>query len=100
MLHSRTPDHRKEKAMIGIVKEGRFQSFTPPSPNRPSRLTAMQMQEAASPEGQEIDLSMYEGQAIMVDGAGSGGEWIYSARVVDVAGPILTEVVKHVFALS
>ena len=60
------------------------------------RLTSMGMQVAMPPESEEIDLSKYEGQALMVQGHDGGG-WIYSATVIDQAGPILTAVVQQVF---
>ncbi len=84
--------------MIGIVQDGQFQPLMPPDLGGPARLTTIQMQEAVSPESREIDLSEYEGRAVMVEGRGSGGAWIYSAKIVDVAGLLLTEVVKRVFA--
>jgi hypothetical protein len=54
------------------------------------------MQEARPPETGELDLSPYEGSAILVRGRDSGG-WIYSAEVIDHASPILTLVVRRVF---
>jgi hypothetical protein len=54
------------------------------------------MQEAMPPEARELNLAEYEGQAIMVCGHDGGG-WIYSAEIIDVAGPILTAVVQQVF---
>ena len=48
------------------------------------------------PERAELDLTEYEGQAIMVRGLNAGG-WVYSAAVIDQAGPILTAVVQQVF---
>jgi hypothetical protein len=59
-------------------------------------LTRIQMQEARPPETEELNLTEYEGQAILVRGHDGGG-WIYSAEVIDQAGPILTAVVQHVF---
>lgn len=60
------------------------------------RLTRMGMQAAAAPESQEIDLSPYEGKALMVQGQ-EGSDWLYSAEVIDEAEPILTAVVQHIF---
>jgi hypothetical protein len=59
-------------------------------------LTRIQMQEARPPETEELNLTEHEGQAIMVRGHDGGG-WIYSAEVIDQAGPILTMVVQQVF---
>lgn len=60
------------------------------------RLSSIQMQEARPPEAGELDLAEYEGRVIMVNGL-DGGRWIYSASIVDVAGPILTAVVNKLF---
>ncbi len=82
---------------LGIVREKRFELLTPyHAPAGSVRLTAIAMQESLPPESGELDLSEYEGKAIMVRGHDGGG-WIYSAEVVDQAGPILTAVVWKVF---
>ena len=80
---------------LGIVTDGSFKSLLPAiTPG--TRLTAIALQEAMPPEARELNLTEYEGQAIMVRGHDGGG-WIYSAEVIDVAGPILTAVVQQVF---
>ena len=83
---------------LGIVRNHEFTPVAPqPAFGGPVRLTSIPMQAARSPESGELDLSEYEGAAIMVSGHDSGG-WIYSARVVSLAGPILTAVVQEVFS--
>jgi hypothetical protein len=84
---------------LGIVQNGEFTPLVPdPGPiSVPIRLTGISMQESVPPESKELDLTEYEGKAIMVRGYGGGG-WIYSAEVIDQAGPILTAVVQQVFA--
>ena len=81
---------QENSKILGIVKSG---EFIPVWPEKSVvdfvRLTKIQMQEARSPESGELDLSKYEGQAIMVNGNGGGGGWVYNARIVDAAGPIL-----------
>ena len=62
----------------------------------PVRLTGIQMQEAIPPEAHELELYLLEGRAVMVEGLNGGG-WIYDAIIVDIGGPIITEVVKRVF---
>jgi hypothetical protein len=82
---------------LGIVQLGHLQILTPDQAAGSSvRLTSIPMQAAQPPESREIDLTKYEGQAIMVRGHDGGG-WIYSAEVIDQAGPILTAVVQQVF---
>ena len=85
---------------LGTVQFGHFQILTPDHAAGDSvRLTGIQMQEARPPESRELDLTEYEGQAIMVRGH-YGGDWMFSAEVIDQAGPILTAVVTHVFSQS
>jgi len=55
------------------------------------------MQSAVAPEVQEISVKKHEGKAIMVEGRSSGG-WIYSAELIDTAGPILSALVQKVFS--
>jgi hypothetical protein len=80
--------------VLGIVQDGSFQPLAPRGLS--ARLTTIQMQAAMPPESGELDLAEYEGKAIMVRGHDGGG-WIYSAEVIDQAGPILTAVVQRVF---
>ena len=82
---------------LGIVQNGTFQLLAPyRAPGGSVRLTRIQMQEARPPESAELGLTEHEGKAIMVHGHDGGG-WIYSAEVIDQAGPILTAVVQQVF---
>ena len=81
---------------LGIVENGEFRMLSPYSSLGPVRLTGIAMQAAMPPEVDELDLAEYEGCAIMVCGH-DGGSWIYSAKVIDRAGPILTAVVLEVF---
>lgn len=89
----------KEDRILGIVQEGRLLPLSPEA-GTPLRLTRIKMVEARPPESGELDLKGYEGGAIMVSFQGSGGEWLYSAKVIDKAKPILTETVKKTFAGS
>lgn len=84
---------------IGIVKDGAFVVLSPESvADMRLRLTRAAMQASFPPEHEELDLTEYEGKAIMIRGHGSGGEWVWSTEVIDVAGPILTETVRKLFA--
>ncbi len=81
---------------LGIVRGNKFQPLEASS-SLSIRLTRISMVAGESPENREIDLTEYEGSAIMVEGT-SSGEWIYEAEVVDKAGLILTHVVQHVLS--
>ena len=61
------------------------------------RLTEMPMQAEVAPEVQEISVKTQAGKAIMVEGRSSFG-WIYSAELIDTAGPILNALVQKVFS--
>lgn len=83
--------------ILGIVRDGRLHILSPErSRGSAARLTRIGMQVAMTPEMEEIDLGPHEGRALMVEGHDGGG-WIYSASIVDEAGPILAEVVRRVF---
>ena len=82
---------------IGMVFNGQFRPLvTEKETTTLLRLTTINAQAAQSPDSAEVSLAPYEGTAIMVRGIDKG-EWIYSATVVEQAGPILTAVVNRVF---
>jgi hypothetical protein len=84
--------------LLGIVKSRKLHLLQPdPLAGAQARLTRIKMQQAQSPDSAEIDLTDYEGQAIMVRGR-EAGEWIYSAEVIDQVGPILSAVVEKLFS--
>jgi len=87
-----------DETYIGVVHDGEFY-FMSPSLNLdiPTQLTSIGMQESVPPETGELDLDCFEGMAIMIEGHDGGG-WIYSAVIIDEAGPILTAMVWEVFA--
>ena len=82
--------------LIGMVQSGQFKPLTPKAIGGSVRLTTIPMQAAQSPESAEVHLTEYEGKAIAVQGHAGGG-WIYSASVIDNAGPIVTVLVQSVF---
>ncbi len=83
---------------LGMVKDGKLAILLPESEaGAVVRLTEMPMQAAMPPEAQEIALKKHEGKAVMVTGRHSG-DWIYSAEVIDLAGPILNALVQKVFS--
>lgn len=85
--------------MMGLVRDGRLRLSVPSGRDSLTvRLTRVRPQEARAPESNEIDLSEYEGRALMVRGYDQS-EWIYDAVIVDVAGLILTAVVERLTGL-
>ncbi len=85
-----------DQASIGIVRSTQFKVLSPKNSTGIARLTTIQMQESRSPESAELVLTDNEGQAIAVQGHDGGG-WIYSANIIDTAGPIVTALVEAVF---
>jgi hypothetical protein len=88
------------QVFIGMVADGKFTFL---SPRRAiageKRLTTIAVQEARLPETGALNLSKYEGKAIAVQGIDQG-DWIYSASVIDTAGPLVTALVEKVFGLG
>lgn len=83
---------------LGMVKNGEFLCLWPKrTSDIPLKLTKISMVAGMAPEGAKLDLSQYEGRAVMVQGHESGS-WIYDARIIDNADPILTTVVQHIFS--
>jgi hypothetical protein len=83
--------------LIGVVENGVLRIVLPKSFLSGSiRFTSIAMQMAVPPESGELDLSQYEGRAIAIQGHNGGG-WIYSARVIDSGGPIVTALVRQAF---
>jgi hypothetical protein len=82
---------------LGKVEAGRFKLLWPMSAaGTHRRLTAMEMQVAQPPEMHELHLNEYDDQVIMVRGHGDE-HWIWSAEVIEVAGPILAAIAEQVF---
>jgi len=73
----------------------RFKVLSPKTDSGSVRLTTIQVQAAQTPESAEVNLEKFESSAIAVQGVFSG-DWIFSANVIDTAGPIVTTLVRHV----
>ncbi len=87
----------RREQYLGVVRDGRFHCLFPESAaGEARRFTRIDPTEAVAPETEELNLTRYEGQAIIVSGI-PGDAWIASAGVIDTAGPILTAVVEKAF---
>jgi len=86
---------------LGIVQGGRFSILMPRPQCCTVRLTRIAKPASIAEElvaSHEINLSEYEGKAIMVNGALPEHKgWLYEANVIDQASPILTAVVEELF---
>lgn len=84
--------------IIGIVKDG---SFIVAETNETKKLTSVGLVEATTPESGLINLTQYEGKAILVSSPQiSDNEWLFGATIIDIADPIVTKLVKDVFNLN
>jgi hypothetical protein len=86
-----------QSEVVGIVKNG---IFIEAETKIPLKLTDVHMQEARTPESGLLNLTQYEGKAIMVSTQRADGEWVWGAEVTEVASPLLTKVIKKVFTLQ
>ncbi len=91
-----SPIQETEEA-LGIVVNAQFISA---DTRKPIEVTGAQMQDAIDPRAELIDLSKYEGKAILISCQRNDGSFLWGSNVVDTAGPILTAVVKKVFDLK
>jgi hypothetical protein len=79
---------------LGIVENERFVHVASDAHAVGSYRLTQSDRNAAPPEVGELALGSYEGSAVMVRGIVGNG-WIYSATVVEQAGPILTVLVAR-----
>lgn len=83
--------------IFGMVRNGECVVFAPQHlEGKTVKLTTHGKQDSQPPENGKIDLSEYEGKIIEVSGR-DNGDWIYSASVVEEAGPVLSDFLKKVF---
>lgn len=81
--------------ILGLVKEGQFEIIFPESESGTNvKLTEDFM--GVGRDIKELNLKEYEGKVVMTKGYYSG-DWIYSAEIIDQAGPILSLLIKKVF---
>lgn len=84
----------EREIIIGLVEDGNFYTRSPePEISAPTLLTEMRIMESMAPEARKLNLTEYEGKAIAVQGHNQG-DVIYEASIIDVAGPIVTVLVK------
>ena len=86
-----------QNEVLGIVKNG---TFIEVETKLPLKLTDVFMQEARSPESGLLNLTQYEGKAILVSTQRADGEWVWGAEVTEVASSLLTKVIKKAFTLQ
>jgi len=93
-----TPSPVQEpQEVLGIVANAQFISA---DTCKPIEVTEAQMQEAVDPQAKLVDLSKYEGKAILIRCQTNDGSFLWGSNVVSTAGPILTTLFKKVFDLK
>jgi hypothetical protein len=83
--------------VLGVVLNGQFIYA---ETRKPIEVTEAQMQEAIDPRAKLVDLSKYEGKAILISCQTNDGSFLGGSDVVPTVGPILTAVVRKVFELK
>jgi hypothetical protein len=83
--------------ILGIIKDG---SFFSTETKKMMTLTTVHMQEARSRESGKIDLSQYEGKAILVSYQQISDDWVWGTEIIETAGLILALLIRKVFDLS
>jgi hypothetical protein len=84
-----------KQRILGIVRDKQLRRLTPIRDLGLGCRLSREAANAAAPERGEIDLSRYEGSAILVEGE-PRDFWVYSASVIEQGGPIVTELVQYV----
>jgi N-acetylmuramoyl-L-alanine amidase len=88
---------KKDIQFFGIVQNNQFKIFAPQElEGKIVSLTSVKAGESQPPGAGEVDLSDFENKIIEVSGAENEG-WIYSAVVVEEAGPVLSDFLRKVF---
>jgi hypothetical protein len=96
MTTTSSPAHEPQE-VLGIVITAQFISA---DTRKPIEVTEAQMQETVDPQAKLVDLSKYEGKAILIRCQTNDGSFLWGSNVVSTAGPILTAIFKKVFDLK
>ena len=87
-------DIQSQREILGIIKNGTFiEAETKVS----FKLTNIGILEQLLPETGLLNISNYEEKVILVSNQKINNEWIWGAKITDVANPILTKIFKKIF---
>jgi len=84
----------QEGNIIGLVRDSKF---FPMDKKESVNVTEMSM--ATASDITPMNLAEYEEKVIMINGH-DAGDWIFSAKVEDIANPILSAVTMKIFGKS
>ena len=83
--------------VIGMVKNGIFVSNdTEQNPI----LTRIRIHDSIEPAASRIDLTEYEGKAILVNCSHNDGTILWESKVVDVGSPLVNAMVKKILKVE
>jgi hypothetical protein len=88
--------HEPQEALGLVVKAQIISADT----RQPINVTEEQMQDAIDPRAKLVDLSKYEGRAILISCQTNDGSFLWGSNLISTTGPILTGIVKKVFDLK
>lgn len=80
---------------LAYVEVGTARQIWPNTFEDTMYLTTISVQTAELPEMNKLNLDNYNGKAIVISGR-ANGSWIWSAKVKEVAGPLLSEMIKTI----
>jgi hypothetical protein len=83
-----------EGNIIGLVRDSKFFPM-----DKKDSVNVTEMSMASASDITPMNLAEYEGKVIMIAGH-DAGDWIYSAKVIDIATPILSAVTMKIFGKS
>lgn len=87
-------DIQSQREVLGIIQNG---TFVEAETKLSFKLTNIGILEELLPETGLLNLSNYEGKVILVSNQKINDEWIWSAKITDIANPILTKIFKKIF---
>lgn len=83
--------------ILGVVKNG---TFIIAESREPKKLTSVGIVQAAPPETGLINVTQYEGKALLVSSKQMDNKWIWGASIVEIADPVLTKLVEKIYSLK
>lgn len=82
-----------EGLVLGVVRNGQLNPVQ--IPEALAEAQGLTRISAQTPDVDGVDLSEYEGQAVMVRGDVTFDDWITEAEIVDSIDPIMTVLLVH-----
>ena len=95
---SEVPPLGRKAWVLGAVEAGQFRTLYPESLAQTRlRFSTVASSAVRDPQSASLDLAPYEGGVIMIEGE-FGAIWVYDAKVIDQASPIMLVLFRELFA--